>query len=323
MSRTKPDGLSIALAALDKAAGPGQVAIGVSHLITSLIERRWERHMEKALEELERRLAALQDDTPSEEVDALAGRSPDRDRTLALLIAAFFLDLRRRAAVVLSATDLEVVHDAAERLLLSGGAGIAGGFDAGTPFGAEVLLAAQRDLPLMLEARVAAREAELRASIEAALSSREVRLTLGTVGPFREALRAALGLTGQAWIAPTVDAWAFRWRNAGAVAAAAAGRLVELRVFNNPPVGPDGRSTPFCRWLHGRTISVGQARLQVDRYVRSVLAGDWEGARQAWPLLDRAQLEQGGPGDANFLLLSLSIGLPPYHFFCRDVIVPA
>jgi hypothetical protein len=107
-----------------------------------------------------------------------------------------------------------------------------------------------------------------------------------------------------------------RWYNVGSfLALAPVGRAVILVAFNNPPVGPDRRTTPFCRWVHGRVVSVSRARQQVDAYVGAALEGDVEGMLRAWPLLSDEIAHAGST--AGFQARFASLGLGPYHWGCR------
>ena len=107
----------------------------------------------------------------------------------------------------------------------------------------------------------------------------------------------------------------YRWRNVGA--AIVAQRLGKTLVaFNNPPFGPDARTSSFCRWVHGRKLDPRA----LDTQVRRVRAGrSPEGIREAWPFVGNFPVS-AGPDEfarrANTLMPE-GLGLPPYHFGCR------
>jgi hypothetical protein len=64
---------------------------------------------------------------------------------------------------------------------------------------------------------------------------------------------------------------------------------------------------------------MGRAGAQIRRYQQAVVDGDVDGARAAWPLLTRGDVSSGDPG-RNALNFA-SLGLPPYHWLCRDVVM--
>lgn len=124
-------------------------------------------------------------------------------------------------------------------------------------------------------------------------------------------------------LAVMLDLWAYRWNGIGAFEGLSAGaetREIRIIAFNNPPNGPDARTTAFCRWVHGKTIEIRRARLQIQAYLGAVEAGDEDAAKAAWPILDSSDARGDG---ADFEVSFRGLALPPYHFFCRTVPVVA
>ncbi len=121
------------------------------------------------------------------------------------------------------------------------------------------------------------------------------------------------------------DAWAFRLFNIGVLLAAEAAGEVELVAMN--PM--DERTTPFCRWVHGRVIGVRAARDRVEAFAAAVHGGDRLSIISAWPFisqsrrgLDEIRRENGGSLVNGFRTFFSRIGLPPYHWRCRTMAVP-
>lgn len=128
-----------------------------------------------------------------------------------------------------------------------------------------------------------------------------------------EGLQRVLGLGEAAprYFSAAADAFAYRWYSMGALAAAAAAGIEELQYLNNPPAGPDARTTPLCRSLHGRrfTVSVSsESALEylqsISRYGHGFTNSAFVPADAEWP----ASL--GPPG----------LGIPPFHPRCRTII---
>lgn len=301
--------------------------------VAPLAERHWRAAAERALAELEARLDELADDRPGPDVDALAAAGRDRDGLLEELIAALLLGLRTDLAAPFPPATRGALRGAARRLLASGAGGVGAGLDLALPRAAEALAAAEVDLAVLLRGRLEERTAEVEAALRRFLTDRTARLpaaapsALVTAGvaplvgreAWRANLRALLGLDDPAgWIRPVVDAWAYRWHNASAFIHAAAGAVARgeaLVAVNNPPGGPDARTTPFCRWVHGRVLSVTRAASQVRAYTRAALEGDLDAMIRAWPLLSSSAAARGGP--AAFRVSFAQLGLPPYHWGCR------
>jgi hypothetical protein len=125
-------------------------------------------------------------------------------------------------------------------------------------------------------------------------------------------------LTGRTGIRAGVDLWAYRWYNIGIVEGAAMHGSEELVIFNNPPSGPDAKTTPFCRWVHGRRITVRKVRQQRDAYLNAIRKGDVVAAKRVWPILHDTQRMS----EEEFAAAFEGLSAPPYHFFCRTVLRP-
>jgi hypothetical protein len=306
----------------------------IAALVYAAYRRRWREVSADAVQAMIDEVRALADELPTPDVDVLVAER-DRQRILDAIVAALVLALEQRASAPPPASLAAVVRSASGRLAALGAQAAGLTLDPGLPDVQRALAAAERDLPLLVGGRVAAHQDEIEAVAEAMLTSRTARtpstsgvasgVTSGvpalpgapmTLQDAQMALAEALGADGGAWLADAVWAWAYRWNSVGAfLAAREAG--VALYVWNNPPRGPDTRTTPFCRWVHGRRIAMGRASLQVDLYVRAVMMGDTDAAMRAWPLDLRP--DRGGP--ERWALNYAQMGLPPYHWGCRDVLL--
>jgi hypothetical protein len=142
-------------------------------------------------------------------------------------------------------------------------------------------------------------------------SSRGTAAKLSLIARLRELL-----LRGRRNVVTLTDLWAYRWHTIGSFNALAAREGVTIIAFNNPPSGPDTRTTPFCRWVHGKVIEVRRARQQIQAYLSAVAGRDVESAKASWPVLN----SQDASGEGNSFEVSFRrLSLPPYHFFCRTV----
>lgn len=119
------------------------------------------------------------------------------------------------------------------------------------------------------------------------------------------------------------DLWGYRWFNIGLfethdAEAGRTGRPLVLVAVNNPPWGPDARTTPFCRWVHDRPVSIQRVRDQISAYFEAQDKGDPKAAKAAWPLLSGKDALGDG---AAFETLFEELGLPPYHMRCRTIVL--
>lgn len=319
--------LDLAVCCLGKADIPEVAAI--TAIITPLAEAHWEGVAGDAIAELEAGLLALEDELPTPDIDALA-RDDRRRGLLRELVAAFLLSLQVGISAPFSPARQEAVRSASRRLALQGARSLGLTLDPSQGPAQAAIAASERDLIVILQGRLSGRLRGVEAHVTEFLTNRAAR-TLAPAAPlptltgaatsrqaWRTQLRGLLGLEGAPWVPQSVDVWAYRWFNVGAFLGARQAGVSTLIAVNNPPAGPDARTTPFCRFVHGRVISIGRAQLQVDRYVRASLQADGDGMMSAWPLLSSRAARNGDAQD--FQRSFVSLGLPPYHFFCRTTI---
>jgi hypothetical protein len=149
----------------------------------------------------------------------------------------------------------------------------------------------------------------------------------------KDDLNNVVGDTNAALTNAIVDAWAYRQNSIGVfLAAQAAG--VRVLIARNPL---DDRTTPFCRWVHGKPVGIEKAARQVARMREAVEARDRDRMVEAWPMLNmskkamkeaRADLAQDRAPGARisdqeiYRRFFLRVGLPPYHWRCRTTVVP-
>lgn len=116
-----------------------------------------------------------------------------------------------------------------------------------------------------------------------------------------------------------VDTWAYGARAVGIFEAARELGLAELVAMNNPPAGPDERTTKFCHWVHGRTIELrGSWVKSLERYRAAVESDDAEAAKKARPMGSFSKTD----GPQQFRAHFVRAGLPPYHWRCRTQAMP-
>lgn len=116
------------------------------------------------------------------------------------------------------------------------------------------------------------------------------------------------------------DAWAIRTVSQGSIVEARASGLETLIIFNNPPGGPDSRTTPFCRQIHRKLLIVATLVEQVDDYFGAIEKGDIDKAKGFWPMVS-SKTADGNSRDFEEAVNTLDIGPPPYHPYCRDVLL--
>jgi len=215
--------------------------------------------------------------------------------------------------------------DLSEVVRLSGRALVAGGANAAT---AEATAAgllrefagpSERDL-LFWFGQAAATNPQIEESFKAAVMGWWRRGDFSTAARLNllSNVRGIL-LRGRHVLRLTVDTWAYRWFNVGLfeglVATLPVGQVIV--AFNNPPGGPDSRTTPFCVWVHGRVLEVKRVRRQLQTYINAIALGRTADAKEAWPLLTGPQANGDG---VRFEEVMPRIGIPPYHFRCRTII---
>lgn len=194
---------------------------------------------------------------------------------------------------------------------------------------AQLGITAGTDLILLLETRaesaLAALEPAVAELVEAqraaiALASRDVPAAAEAASDaearWREALESALDADAGR-MHPLVESWGYRWFNVGTFAAARQAGFSTLEIRNNPPFGPDSRTTPFCIYAHGKRIPLARAEASVATYNAAVRRANPLALPETWRLLTREEATRG-----DFPALLEQLGLPPYHFGCRDIVVP-
>lgn len=295
----------------------------VIRLLDPFVQRELRQIAQAVYAELLARLDAFSDDLGAADVDALVQAGRDRNEVLAAILAALLAVFEQGYGAFVSGEFRERVEDGVDALFAFAAR------EVGFPFeGARAELlrqAAVSQLDLMLRETVTNQGVELRSLLETYLT---------TAGPRAEAagaLSAAAGDSGldragfetslAQILAPepqattTLDAWAYLWQNVAAVEAAAAGGI---RAFEAIAVGGklgDGRTTKFCRWVHGRIIPLSRIRPQIEAVSRASLEGRGAALRRAWPFL-APEIAFGG-NELQFETFFRGAGLPPYHFRCR------
>lgn len=275
---------------------------------------------------------------PLTDVERLVGRTPD-GRSREEIEAELVRLLQRQIRDAISALPTAIVEEAEEaRDTLLQDAALALGLSltveqirAAEARLGPVRAGAVADLQTLMLGRVDTRQGEIRTALQRLAQSRRASAAgLGGVSPaaaaqsLREELRALLGAASpRQWIPFVADQWSYRWFNIGQFLAARDAGFTLIQAINNPPYGPDVKTTPFCRWVHGRLIDVAGAENQIRRHVRASLAGDIGAVMMNWPLLSSNVAQDETPGgEARFALTFRRLGLPPYHARCRTVAVP-
>lgn len=295
----------------------------VIRLLDPFVQRELRQMAEAVYRELLERLDALSDDLGAADVDALVQAGRDRDEVLAAILAALLAVFEQGYGAFVSGEFRQRVEDGIDELFLFGAREVGVAF-AGPR--AELLRqAAVSQLDLMLRETVTNQGAELRSLLETYLTTAGPRAaaagalsaTAGDSGVGRTEFESRLQeiLVPAVNATSTLDAWAYLWQNVAAVEAAAS---AGMRAFEALAVGGsvgDGRTTAFCRWVHGRIIPLSRIQPQIDALVRSSLAGRGEAVRRAWPFLDPETARNGN--ELQFEVFFRGAGLPPYHFRCR------
>lgn len=299
---------------------------GVIRAVAPLARRYWAKKLDRALDYVIERLQTYGTSLGREEVDVVfAGGKEALEREVETLLAT----LEERMQCALGDAEAATVEQAAEKLILNGALAAGALITLGSP---RDTLMARRDLTLVLSGKVAAQQrAAIREALGQYLTSSDVREAV-RVGPsrslaglgenpearerlaaWRASIRRPLGSAWTTWGPVTVDAWAYRWHNIGRLIGGEARGVVRW-VTQNPL---DERTSSFCRWVHGRTIYTSKIRRRLDEYYGAVDRGEVDRLRNLW------SLNSNRTPETQFSNLFSSVGLPPYHFRCRTVIVPA
>lgn len=284
----------------------------------------WEITITAALDAAIADLRALEDDLPTTQVDALA-LSDNRNRDEALIVAAFLATLERASKAPLPPALQQAVARASEELLNAGASSQGLSIDfAKAPLSRA---GAQADLSTMLSGRITTRIDELKDHAKEFLQSRRARtparpgdITGAAPGFVSQNLQSWLdrsvalsGARTETWLPATLDQWAYRWFVIGQFHAGDQANREVLRAL----AVIDARTTPFCRWVNGRAISIAGTRNQISRHTRAALAGDIEAVMANWPMLGSDVTQASSP--AVFRKGFARVGLPPYHFRCRTL----
>ena len=296
-------------------------------LILALLEDVWIEQMVDAKEEVIRFLEGFVDDKPTTELDVFSSLDPadeaGREVLTQRLLDHILALIRRRADAALDLGAERVVEDAGMALLLSGAMAVAGSVDfAGTATDALLRPAATADLKVLLRGHSTIREAEIGELVSQYLKTPVLRgapattpgspltaLSAQTAQSTRQLwndrLEQAIGVKTAAWLPQTVDLWAYRWFTIGSYRSLR--QRGETEIYAHATI--DGRTTPFCRSIHGRRIDIATADNQIEQHVKAVLAGDAGAMTSNWTLFPAQEVSDSGT----------KLGVPPYHFGCRTI----
>lgn len=292
---------------------------------------------DEIVDEIDARVAELTADLTGASV---AGDAENPEDVVAAILASLYLVVEGRAGAPFPPRVQRLIEQGVDSLLGDGAASVGRVFEG--PRRALVRRAAIAELEAMIRFSVTSRRAEIEEAIEEMLTSRQARRELSVLAQAglgrrptgsaprsrQEALedvrRAATGEPGTGRppigqgtrVGATLDSWAYRWFVTGQFEALSASGVELVRVVNNPPFGPDERTTAFCRWVHGRIKSVRQLRARVQRQVEAALAGDVSALQANAPFID-PEIARRGTED-EFAAFFRTAGLPPFHFGCRD-----
>lgn len=307
--------------------------------LTPILEQWWLDAIEETLRRgdlllgIEEILAA-----PLPEIERLSGRTPDGRQRWEIENELMRL-LQTQIEQSISSFSAEVAQEVAQgrdNLLADAALALGLSLESEIMTAIEARLgplraAAVADLETLMRGRILTRRPEIKAVLErlvrastAPLAGASPVTAAATAQTLRAELRALLGAASpKSWIPFVADQWSYRWFNIGQFITAREDGFTVFEAFNNPPRGPDSKTTPFCRWIHKRPIGVNKAEDQIRRHVRASLAGDIERQMQNWPLLPSELANDKSPGaDQRHALAMQNVGLPPYHARCRTVARP-
>lgn len=301
--------LGVALDPLRKEHGDVPEVEAAKVLLATMIERMWYARVYEAF----RQLAPLLDDIPARV------RSDRETEDLAL---ALYGALYRRISLPMPTVEAESVRRVSRLLLTDGGRTVVGrAGDVSLPSHVGLVpeallpLRGEQDLETLLVGRLIERREEVLREFRYWVTQPAIR-----TDAWFETLRNLLGAgqdgepaTPSFWI-PTkaLDQWAYRWYSIGAYAQAAR-RGQALYYVNNPPNGPDERTTTFCRWIHGRAVDMQQADGQIALLFQAAQMGSYSLLKSAWPM----QTFGKGATTAEFELALDRGALPGFHWRCR------
>lgn len=273
-------------------------------IVDRVMQRWWLSKVDKAVSYLMARLESYPALLGEQQVDVVLRSRSALKRELAVLMDA----LEERLGCPLPAEQAQIVEDAAEDLIFNGALAIGLPILQDSP---RRRLVASRDLNLVIGGRMDRKAPEVRRVVRRFLMTREARQDVEAI---RQEIRQLLGGEWQTWGPVTVDAWAYRWHNIGRWDAGREAGIVKWEAVNPR----DEKTTPFCWWVHGKIVSISKVRAQLDRFYDAVSRGDSDAIKEAWPLEEA--LQPGG--ESRFRRVFGELGVPPYHFRCRTVLVP-
>lgn len=266
----------------------------VIRVVEPLARVHWNRKMRRAYEFLREKLDAYGSSVPE-----------DLEGQVETLLATF----EERLGCPLTAREAEAVEEAAQDLLASGWLAIGALLPETSP---RLTMLASRDLSRLMAARLGTQSvrADLRRLIGEFLTTLEIRQRETDAAlAWTKAIVARTSFAG--WGPQTVDAWAYRWHNVGRIVG---GQHIGVSAW--VAVNPlDSRTTPFCRWVHGKRVTRRAVASQLDSYYAAIEGGQGSRLRNSWPLRVSSKLSR-------FQRLFRARAIPPYHFHCRTVLVP-
>lgn len=290
-----------------------------------ILERFWRRKLDTIFAYVITLLSQYTETDGQDQVDVVwraKSRGLTTEREVDMLVAS----IEERLACPLTTEEAVAVEDRARGLLSAAALSLGYLFITTSPLSYQV---ARRDLWLLLAGRIDAHREELRELLRQFLTDRQTRQAVLLSASqdlaslpdeiairatsWRTAFEGTLGSAWSTWGPPTVDVWAYRWYSMGRFLAGEQNG-VRRWVAQNPL---DARTTRFCRWVHGKVISSRRVRQQIRRYHSAVINGDVRRMRSIW------SLSEPDRGVGRFRAFFQSSGLPPYHFFCRTIPVPA
>lgn len=258
-------------------------------------------------------------------INALSNATPDRRQRFEIeeLLTNALMCLLDDAVSTFPPAVAQQVEEQSNNLMLLAAAfwGLSGPRSTARPLGLGA--GSFADLEALVAGRIGTRRADVRRQVRDLVNNRLRGLEAASRNSVLE-LRDLLGVTSmRIWLDFTLDAWAYRWFNIGIMDDAGARGFRFFRVINNPPLGPDARTTPFCRHVHGKILDLEEVTLHVERYNDAVLRRDHRSMQTIWPLLTGADANDTSEGaGARFDREFRRLGLPPYHPRCRTIVEP-
>lgn len=282
-------------------------------IVSAVAQRYWQRKVDSAVNFMVARIQEYTQLLDEAAVDVIAQRESLLDKRIAISeeVKTLLGTLEERLACPFQEAEALAVEQAAQDLLAEGALALGFVLSLQSP---RPWLVARRELVTLLTGRVKIRRADFAQFLERVLTTKEARAGLAPGGVTRQELRALLGTsTWKSWGEPVVDAWAYRWHNVGRFLGARQSTQVSLWEARNPR---DQRTTKFCWWVHGKVIRSARIEAQLRDYFDAVDRGDPNALKDAWPLQDP------GEDTKRFRRIFANVGLPPYHFRCRTIVVP-